>query len=67
MDTNRSSEKCDELVGFVTARVVAATESEVGLHCFFLAFELIMKLSISYNFNLVVLARSESNLASKVP
>ncbi|OAE35414.1 hypothetical protein AXG93_2587s1290 [Marchantia polymorpha subsp. ruderalis] len=28
VDTNRSSEKCDELVGFVTARVVAATESE---------------------------------------
>lgn len=31
IDTNRSNEQRDELIGFVTARVVAADDSEVGV------------------------------------
>jgi hypothetical protein len=30
VDSNRSDLQCDELIGFVTARVVTATEGEVG-------------------------------------
>lgn len=29
VDTNRPNEQCDELIGFITARVVAADDSEV--------------------------------------
>lgn len=31
VDTSRSDSQCDELIGFVTARVVTASECEVSL------------------------------------
>ena len=39
VDTSRSDSQCDELIGFVTARIVAAADGEVSaLNCFTLLY-----------------------------